>query len=108
MAIARLERFGGLIRLRGRTSRAILVWGRRIMRVVLTIKESSHGLWCLCRGNALLNDSLGFAQAIRLAQALARTESANSGSTVSVEMVCSEFTIVLMHAGSEAPHRSAA
>ena len=65
------------------------------MRVVLTIKESSHGLWSICSGPAVLFDGLGFAHAIRLARGLAREEHANSGRTVCVEMACMEFTIDL-------------
>lgn len=80
------------------------------MCVVLTIKESSHGLWCICSGNAArLYDRLRFAQAIRLAHELARREHASSDCAVRVEMACSEFTIVLMqYAGPDTPHRVAA
>lgn len=80
------------------------------MRVVLTIKESSHGLWCICRGKAVrLHDRLRFAHAIRLAHELARAENASSGRAVRVEMVCSEFTIVLMqYAGPDMPRRAVA
>lgn len=66
------------------------------MRVVLTIKESSHGLWAICSGSAVLFDGLGFAHAIRLARGLGREEHANSGRTVYVEMACKEFTIGLV------------
>ena len=65
------------------------------MRVVLTIKESIHGLWCICSGEAVLYDRLRFAHAIRLARRLAREECISSGHAASVEMACSEFTIVL-------------
>lgn len=80
------------------------------MRVVLTIKESSHGLWCICSGNAVrLHDRLRFAQAIRLAHELARRENASFGCAVRVEMVCPEFTIVLMqYAGPDTSRRVAA
>lgn len=66
------------------------------MRVILTIKESSHGLWCICSGAAVLFDELRFAHAIRLARGLAREQHANSGRTVCVEMACEEFTIDLV------------
>ncbi|RCS28991.1 hypothetical protein DEO45_14515 [Rhodanobacter denitrificans] len=79
------------------------------MRVVLTIKESSHGLWCIRGGKALLYDQLRFAQAIRLARGLAREEHASSGRTVSVELTCAEFTIALVqYAAPGAPRRIAA
>jgi hypothetical protein len=66
------------------------------MRAVLTIKESSHGLWCICSGSAILYDKPPFAQAIRLSRALAREEHDSSGHAVGVEMVCSEFSISLV------------
>ncbi len=79
------------------------------MRTVLMIRESRHGLWCICSGEAVLYDKLRFAHAIRLARGLAREEHASSGSMVSVEMVCSEFTITLMHyAGPATPQPVAA
>jgi hypothetical protein len=67
------------------------------MRTVLTIREASHGLWCICSGEAVLYDRLRLAHAIRLARGLAREKHANSGQPVSVEMACSEFTISLVH-----------
>lgn len=67
-----------------------------VMPVVLTIKESHHGLWCICSGVAVLYDRLGFAHAIRLARGLAREEHVSSGQTVSVTMVSAEFTISLV------------
>jgi hypothetical protein len=79
------------------------------MRMVLSIRESRHGLWRICRGEAVLHDKLRFTHAIRLARGLAREEHANSGRTVSVEMVCAEFTIPLAHyAGAASPQRVAA
>jgi len=79
------------------------------MRMVLSIKESSHGLWCICSGEAMLYDRLRFAHAIRLARGLAREKHANSGCMASVEMVCAEFTIALVHYTSPAaPQRAAA
>lgn len=79
------------------------------MRMVLTIGESCHGLWCICSGEAMLYDKLHFAHAIRLARGLAREEHANAGRMVSVEMVCSEFTITLVHyTGSATPQPAAA
>lgn len=66
------------------------------MSIVLTIKESSHGLWCICRGPEVLFDRLHFAQAIRLGRGLAREEHAGSGGAARVEMVCSEFSIPLV------------
>ena len=44
------------------------------MDVVLTIRESSHGLWCICSGPEVLFDRLHFAHAIRLGRGLAREE----------------------------------
>lgn len=67
------------------------------MRMVFAIKESSHGLWCISNGEALVHDKLRFAHAIRLSRALARAEHERTGDTVSVEMVCSEFTITLLN-----------
>ncbi len=79
------------------------------MRMVLTIKESRHGLWCICSGEAVLYDRLSFAHAIRLARGLAREEHASSGRAASVELACSEFTIALAHyAGGVNPQRAAA
>ncbi|MEO6799161.1 MAG: hypothetical protein ABI178_04430 [Rhodanobacter sp.] len=67
------------------------------MRVVLTIRESNHGLWCICSGPDILFDRLHFAQAIRVGRALAREEHDISGSAAWVEMVCHEFNIPLLH-----------
>ncbi len=67
------------------------------MRMVFAIKESSHGLWCISNGTALLHDKLRFAHAIRLSRALARAEHERTGDIVCVEMVCSEFTIALLN-----------
>ncbi|WEN15008.1 hypothetical protein PY254_17540 [Rhodanobacter sp. AS-Z3] len=79
------------------------------MRIVLTIKEARHGLWCICTGEAVLYDKLRFAHAVRLARGLAREEYANSGNAVSVEMACAGFTIsLLQHACSSAVRRAAA
>ena len=79
------------------------------MCMVLTIKESRHGLWCICSGEAVLYDKLRFAHAIRLARGLAREEHANSGRMVSVDMTCSEFAITLAHYGETVtPQRAAA
>lgn len=77
------------------------------MRIVLTIKESSHGLWCICSGSAVLYDKLRFAHAIRLSRGLAREEHENSGHAVDVEMVCSEFTISLVQYAGPDPTRQA-
>jgi hypothetical protein len=78
------------------------------MRVVLTIKESSHGLWRICSGSAVLYDKLRLAHAIRLARGLAREEHANSGHTICVEMACAEFIVTLaQYTGSNAPVREA-
>ena len=88
--------------------RATSLSGDMAMRVVLTIKESSHGLWRICSGKALLYDQLRFAPAIRLARGLARDEHASSGRTVSVELSCAEFTIALVQpAGPGASRRAA-
>ncbi|HWU77266.1 MAG TPA: hypothetical protein VN043_12250 [Rhodanobacter sp.] len=78
------------------------------MRVVLTIKESKHGLWCICSGSAVLYDNLNYAHAIRLSRGLAREEHASSGGSVSVEMVSSEFTIELIQYGDTSRSRTAA
>ena len=78
------------------------------MRVVLTIKESKHGLWCICSGPAVLYDNLNYAHAIRLSRGLAREEHASSGSSVSVEMVSSEFSIELSQYGDTLRSRTAA
>lgn len=66
------------------------------MGVVLTIRESSHGLWCICSGREVLFDRLHFAHAIRLGRGLAREEHDSSGGGACVEMVCSEFNIRLV------------
>ena len=78
------------------------------MQVVLTIQESRHGLWCICSGSAVLYDNLNYAHAIRLSRGLAREEHANSGNSVAVEMVSSEFTIDLIQYGRVQHDRSAA
>lgn len=71
------------------------------MHIVLTIKESSYGLWCITSGATVLFDRLHFAHAVRLARGLAREEHASSGRAVRVEMACSEFSLVLAsYAGS--------
>lgn len=89
--------------------RATSLFGSMAMRVVLTIKESSHGLWCICSGRGLLHDQLRFAHAIRLARALARDEHARSGCATTVELTCAEFTIALVqYASPGAPRRAAA
>ncbi len=67
------------------------------MRMVFAIKESSHGLWCISNGKALVHDKLHFAHAIRLSRALARAEHERTGDTVCVEMVLSEFIIALLN-----------
>ena len=66
------------------------------MRVILTIKESSHGLWCICNGATTLFDGLPFAYSIRLARRLAREEHDASGCLACVELACAEFTIDLV------------
>jgi hypothetical protein len=78
------------------------------MGVVLTIKESKHGRWCICSGSAVLHDNLNYAHAIRLSRGLAREEHASSGSSVRVEMVSSEFTIELVQVGDMTRSRTAA
>ncbi len=88
--------------------RALLGPGVVVMRVVLTIKESNHGLWCICSGSTVLFDRLHFAHAIRLSRGLAREEHASSGSDTCVEMVCAEFTIALVDYGDPALSRTAA
>lgn len=67
------------------------------MRIVLAIKESSYGLWCISNGKALVHDKLRFAYAIRLGRALSRAGHERKGDTVGVEMDCSEFTITLLN-----------
>jgi hypothetical protein len=75
----------------------------RSMHMILTIQESTKGLWCICSGSAVLFDQLSFAHAIRLARGLAREEHANSGRTICVEMASPEFTIALaQYAGTVA------
>ncbi len=78
------------------------------MRVVLTIKESNHGLWCICSGSSVLFDRLKFAHAIRLSRGLAREEHDSSGRDAHVEMVCAEFTIALVDYGDSARSLTAA
>jgi hypothetical protein len=65
------------------------------MQVVLTIRESNYGLWCICTDSVLLVDRLQFAPAIRMARRLAREEQVRSGCAACVEMACPEFTIDL-------------
>lgn len=78
------------------------------MRIVLTIKEGSHGLWCICSGSTILYDKLRFAHAIWLGRGLARDEHDSSGQAVGVEMVCSEFTISLVqYTGSDVTRQQA-
>ncbi|MHB1059052.1 MAG: hypothetical protein ACYC0F_14330 [Rhodanobacter sp.] len=85
--------------------RAISLSEDAAMRVVLTIKESIHGLWCICSGETVLYDRLHFAHAIRLARGLAREGYVGSGHSTSVEMACSEFTIVLAQYAGAGEHR---
>lgn len=66
------------------------------MGVTLTIKESDHGLWCICSGSHVLFDRLHFAHAIRLGRGLAREEHDSSGEAARVEMVCNEYRIPLV------------
>lgn len=75
------------------------------MQIVLTIREASHGLWCICSGETVLYNKLRFAHAVRLARGLASEEYANSGHAVSVEMAGAGFTISLMHHAFAAPSR---
>jgi hypothetical protein len=65
------------------------------MLVVLTIGESQHGLWRVCRGSALIVDRLQFAQAIREARSLAREQNIRHGHTVRVDMTNAKLTITL-------------
>ena len=67
------------------------------MRVILTIEESTQGLWCICSGGVVLHDKLRFAPAIRLAHGLARKQHTSSGHVVRVEMICADSTILLAH-----------
>ena len=66
------------------------------MSVVLTIKESRHGLWRFCSGPDVLFDRLRFAHAIRLGRGLAREEHNSSGAAARVEMICNDFSIPLV------------
>ena len=66
------------------------------MSVVLTIKESRHGLWRICSGPDVLFDRLRFAHAIRLGRGLAREEHNSSGAAARVEMICNDFSIPLV------------
>lgn len=79
------------------------------MHTVLTIQESSHGLWRICSYSSVLFDKLTFAHAIRLARGLAREEHANSGRTICVEMASPEFTIALaQYADTSSAHYASA
>ncbi|MGB5853096.1 MAG: hypothetical protein WBG85_12465 [Rhodanobacter sp.] len=71
------------------------------MSVVLTIKESRHGLWRICSGQDVLFDRLRFAHAIRLGRGLAREEHASSGTAARVEMICNDFSIPLVQYAEE-------
>jgi hypothetical protein len=66
------------------------------MSVVLTIKESRHGLWRICSGTDVLFDRLRFAHAIRLGRGLAREEHDSSGAAARVEMICNDVSIPLV------------
>lgn len=66
-----------------------------IVHVVMTIKESCHGLWCICCGSTILFEDLRFVHAIKLVRGLARQKQVSSGRTVHVEMACPEFTVTL-------------
>lgn len=89
-------------------SQALSLSGSTSMRVVLMIRESRHGLWCICSGEAVLYDGLRFAHAIRLARGLAREEHDSSGRACSVQMTCAEFTITLVQHAGTAPSRCVA
>lgn len=66
-----------------------------LMSFVLTIREGSHGLWCICNGADVVFDRLLFADAIRLSHDLARKEHHRSGGATWIEMVCNECSIPL-------------
>lgn len=72
------------------------------MCIVLTIEESTQGLWCICREKNILHDKLMFAPAIRLARGMARQEHASSDQTVRVDLVCADtnFTLAQYDDGS--------
>ncbi len=78
------------------------------MGTILTIRESSYGLWRLCSGPEVLFDRLHFAHAMRLGRGLARSEHTVSGSAARVEMVCSEISIPLLEYADTAVSRTAA
>ncbi len=65
------------------------------MLIVLTIGESPHGLWRVCRGSALIVDRLQLGQAIREARNLAREQNLRHGHTVRVDMTNAQLTITL-------------
>lgn len=66
-----------------------------LMSFVLTIREGSHGLWCICSGAEVLFNRLPFADAIRLSHGLAHQEHDRTGGATCVEMVCNECSIPL-------------
>ncbi len=81
------------------------VWEVAAMRMVLSVTACDAS----AAGEAVLYDRLRFAHAIRRARGPVREKHAYSGCTASVEMVCAEFTIALVHYTNPAtPQRAAA
>ena len=67
------------------------------MHILLTLKESHHGLWCICHEAVVLFDDLSFAHAIKLARHVAGDLRVGSGDTVCLELAGSEFAATLAY-----------
>ena len=63
----------------------------RAMHILLTLKESHHGSWCICREAVVLFDGLRFARAIKLARQLAEDLPVDPDDTVHLQLAGSEF-----------------
>ena len=78
------------------------------MHILLTVKESHCGLWCICHEAVVLFDDLTFAHAIKLARHVAGELRVDTGDTVCVELAGSEFAATLAHYTGGVPARQAA
>ncbi|WP_430389711.1 hypothetical protein [Dyella sp. 20L07] len=65
--------------------------------VTYSLKQSTDGLWSVCRLGASLFNGLRLVPAIKLAREVARDEHCRSGRPVSVEMPGMESSIRLAH-----------
>ncbi|MEO7068349.1 MAG: hypothetical protein ABI114_15680 [Rhodanobacter sp.] len=79
------------------------------MHILLTLKESGDGSWCICHEAMVLHDGLPFARAIKLARQLAHDLLMAPGDTVHLKLAGPEFaTTILAHCMNDAVARPSA